>query len=399
MAVHAAVCCTEPAADLAPAAEVSVDSSDSPAVAVCSSPQQDQQQEAPSTTQEPTQHQAAAAADLSAPDAAPADSTVEQPAGSSCEAAPQEPCAVSAAVEEPVGDTSTVTEAEPAPAAVLEAVSTEAVQAVENQQQQGYVIHAPAGAADSQPQPAEACMVPEQQQVAAAAEAPAAVAAQLDSSSVPQQDACSTDVASHAIADMKSELSLAEPSSTVVGQASFLQECSGSSHQLEQQQPAPQQLPAAAPSAAAVAAPEHPPGVPVLELQQPVAPDGAEQSADVVVSSPAELQLVQEDSGLLPVEAEDFEPPLMPEASDEPVLPLGVEDGKLHWLDGLSLLARAWFGLQSLCWPGRRLRFLDPAGSRSQPTYHNLVSACATPLDSQGTRSSPGCSVCLLTNP
>jgi hypothetical protein len=329
---------------------------------------------------------------------------VEQPAGSSCEAAPEEPSSHSAAVEEPVDDTTTVTEAEPAPAAVPEAVSTEVQQELEEQQQEESISQAPADAADKQPRAPEACMAPEQQ-ASDAAEAPAAVDAQLDSSSTPQQDA-SADVSSHAIAGMKSELSLAEPSSTVIGQASFLQECSGSSHQLEQQQPALEQPPTAVAAPPAATAPEQPAAVPVLEQQHQGAPGGAEQSADVVMPSPVEdLQLAGEESGLLPTEAVDFEPPLMPEASEEPVLPLGVDDGNLHWLDGSSLLSCAWFGLQSLCWPGRRWRLLCPGdylnstGGRSQPRYHNVASACAILHDTQGTRSPPGCSVCLLRNP
>lgn len=148
----------------------------------------------------------------------------------------------------------------------------------------------------------------------AATEAPPAADAQLgDSSSTAGQGTsttCSTEVASHAIADMRSELSLAEASSTVVAQLSE----------------------AAAPAAEqpAVVAAEP-------QLQQP-----AVEAGEADVAAPALLPLEEEEMGLVP-EVVDAEPALMPEASEEPALPQGANEGELRACLALQHMHQALF--------------------------------------------------------
>lgn len=168
------------------------------------------------------------------------------------------------------------------------------------------------------------------------------------SSSSSQQHLSSSDVASHAIAVVNFELSLAEPSSTMVAQASQ-QQLEGSTppqqpaaaaacqpdspavqHELAQG-PAPaapaadtaetaaQPAAEAEPAAATTEAPELP------EQQQGAAESAqpAECSSDEALPLPAE-----EPSGFEAECGDECTPPLVPEASEEPALPVADAEGE-----------------------------------------------------------------------
>lgn len=266
-------------AELAPAAEVAASGSDSAADAACGSPQQ--QSAGGSASLQATEAQRAEVASDPPPAADMAGSAAELAACSPEAPVSEPPCADGAVFEQPPRDNA-VTAAETAPAAPAATADSNEAQAVQDLQEGAPVsccqppsepVHQPQAAVEQLP-PAEEV-------------SPAAADAQLgNSSNGTGQDVVASQVASHVIADMRSELSLAEASSTVVGQPSE----------------------AAAPPAA----------------EQPVVPAALAGAADEAASG---LLPLEEESGLLP-EVVDGEPALMPEASEEPVLPAGDSEGE-----------------------------------------------------------------------
>lgn len=207
----------------------------------------------------------------------------------------------------------------------------------QQQQEEQSTVCKPAGSAHA---PAEAAAQVEQQREPLATTAPQAEA---EPSSSAQPDTCSADVASHAINVVNSQLPLAETSSSSVAQHSQQQpeqrSCLPQQQAAVQQPEAPagQQEPlAAAPGSAQpakqAAAEQDADAAPVAEPEAPLQLQEASESLLSAEGSGVALLLPAEDSGLEEQFAGDVPEPtlsLMPEASEEPVLPADDDEGEL----------------------------------------------------------------------